>query len=178
MKAGTRVLIVDDDEDFCTALSRTLVKKGIEVQTANTPAEAVVLAGEFEPDWAIVDLRLGRESGLRLIEPLLGHDPTLAIIVLTAYGSIATAVEAIRMGARDYLTKPVDSKQLLHVMWQDKEPVAQEQVADQPISLKRMEWEHIHRILAENQGNISATARSLGMHRRTLQRKLQKHPVK
>lgn len=180
MNPGKRILIVDDDEDFCLTLSRTLARKGFEVQTANNPSQAIDRAGKFKPGTAILDLRLGRGSGLRLIEPLLELDPSLAIFVLTAYGSIATAVEAIKMGARDYLTKPLDSKLLLCVLSEDADSPEPEpeQRSDRPISLRRLEWEHIQRVLNENQGNISATARSLGMHRRTLQRKLQKHPAK
>ena len=178
MSLGKRVLIVDDDEDFCATLSKTLVRKGFEVETAYDPDQAIVRAREFKPDSVILDLRLGRDTGLRLIEPMLGIDPSPAIFVLTAYGSIATAVEAIKMGARDYLTKPLSSKRLLNALLQDNDSPEPEQTSDLPISLRRMEWEHIHRVLNENQGNISATARSLGMHRRTLQRKLQKHPAK
>ena len=100
MSQGKRILIVDDDEDFCITLSRTLARKGFEVQTANNPSQALDRAGNFKPATVILDLRLGRDSGLRLIEPLLGLDPSLAIFVLTAYGSIATAVEAIKMGDR------------------------------------------------------------------------------
>jgi two-component system response regulator RegA len=124
----------------------------------------------------VVDLKLENESGLHLIRPLLDMREDMKIIVLTGYGSIATAVAAIKEGALNYLAKPVNIDMLLGAF--DTASAAPKAVAAEPVSLKRIEWEHIQRALHEHNGNLSATARSLGMHRRSLQRKLQKRPVK
>ena len=123
----------------------------------------------------MLDLRLERESGLQLIEPLLACRPGLRIVVLTGYASLATAVRAVKLGAVDYLAKPVDAAAILRAL-NDGEAPADESLQFEPTPLKQLEWEHLQRVLEENGGNISATARQLGMHRRTLQRKLQKKP--
>ncbi len=177
MEQTKRILIVDDDPDFCAALARTLTRRGFNVDISNDCREALNATRLFKPDYAIVDLRLASDSGLKLIKPLLEVDESLSIVVLTGYGSIITAVEAIKAGARNYLTKPIDVDRLIEALSSEAQLPESGQLT-QPISLKRLEWEHLHRVLAENHGNVSATARSLGMHRRTLQRKLQKHPVK
>ena len=125
----------------------------------------------------MLDLRLGDDSGIQLIQPLLQIRPDLQIVVLTGYASLSTAVQAIKLGAINYLAKPVNVQSILKA-FEDEPP---EEVADEneefsPTPLKQLEWEHIQRVLDENEGNISSTARQLGMHRRTLQRKLQKRP--
>lgn len=172
-----RLLLVDDDEDFCAALGRALQRRGFEVSCAHTPEAALQLADKLAPGYAVVDLRLGECSGLPLIEPLVREDPEIRIVVLTGYASIATAVEAVKLGAVQYLTKPTDPDELVAAFGQcegnpDVAP------APRPLSPRRYEWEHIQRVLHAHDNNISATARTLGMHRRTLQRKLQKRPVR
>ena len=174
-----RVLLIDDDEVFVRVLSRALGARGFTVGTASNRAEALAVARELRPDHAVLDLRLGEENGLALIPELLELQPDLRILLLTGYASIATAVEAIKRGAWDYLAKPVDADQVVqalrgggHAGDETSTPV----FAAPP--LKRLEWEHIQRVLAECEGNISEAARRLGLHRRTLQRKLSKRPVR
>ncbi len=171
-------LLVDDDPAFRDALSRSLQRRGFAVATAADSAEALALCETIAPDCAVVDLKLERESGLQLIPLLRRRFANMTILMLTGYSSIATAVEAIKLGADNYLQKPASTREILNAL---AEPAtAPPPSADHfvPPSLDRLEWEHIQRVLQENDGNISATARSLGMHRRTLQRKLQKRPVK
>lgn len=170
----TIILIVDDDETFLQVLARSFRRKGFEAITANSVDRARELLPHHKPQMAVVDLKMQGESGLSLIPDLKMFSETLAIVVLTGYASIATAVEAIRLGAKDYLCKPVDTDQILHAL--QGEPVSPA-VPETPMSINRVEWEHIQKVLHEHQGNISATARSLGMHRRTLQRKLAKRPA-
>lgn len=174
------VLVIDDDPVFCQLVSRGLEKHGYQVASAGSSAQALQQAQQDRPDHILLDLRLAADSGLQLIEPLLKLNANSNIIVLTGYASLATAVEAIKLGAANYLAKPVDIPALLKLL----QPVSLDETnvplepADSPTSLKRLEWEHIQRVLSENDGNISATARQLNMHRRTLQRKLQKKPAK
>jgi two-component system response regulator RegA len=127
------------------------------------------------PEYAVVDLKMGGASGLTLVRTLHELDPATRIVVLTGYASIATAVEAIKLGATQYLSKPANADEIVAAfghMPSDALPLN-----PQPPSVGRLEWEHIQRVLQENQGNISATARALNMHRRTLQRKLGKRPA-
>ena len=170
-----RTLIVEDDPVFSDVLATALRRRGFEVVVALTCEEATTLIAASPPELAVVDLRIGSGSGLTLI-PLLTRGPRPArTVVLTGYGSIATAVEAVKLGASQYLTKPADTETIVAaLMAVDTQPAP---LSARPLSVKRVEWEHIQRVLTENQGNISATARSLGIHRRTLQRKLQKRPV-
>ena len=170
-----RILLVDDDQIFRTRLVRALNQRGYEVYQAANAEEGIVLAKRHSPERAIVDMRMPGMSGLDLINALAKIDPDIDIIVLTGYGSIATAVEAVRRGARDYLTKPVDTEQILQTF--ERDPEAGPQVPDTTPSLARVEWEHMQRILADCSGNISEAARELGMHRKSLQRKLAKRPV-
>ena len=156
------ILLLDDDATFVEVLARSLTRRGMTVLKACDLASGLAQAQQQRPDYAVLDLKLQQETGLDAITPLLGLNPALKILMLTGYSSIATAVAAIKQGAMDYACKPLDA-------------VA---VPEQPPSVDRMEWEHIQRVLAEHEGNISATARSLGMHRRTLQRKLQKRPAR
>lgn len=171
-----RILIVDDDEAFRQALSRAFQRRGLLPLQAGNAAEARQAVQELKPEACVLDLRLGQDSGLRLLPELLALAPDLAIVVLTGYASIATAVEAVKLGARNYLPKPADADEILAALGGDAgRRVVLETV---PMSVDRLEWEHIQKVLAEHDGNISETARSLGMHRRTLQRKLQKRPVR
>jgi len=173
----SRFLIVDDDITFCEVLERALVRRGYKVETAHNAEQALKRVEAFQPTHAVIDLKLGESSGLHLIKPLLEMNKMIKAVVLTGYGSIPTAVQAIKEGAVNYLAKPADVEGILAAFEKAEDTPAME--AETPaMSLKRMEWEHIQRMLEEHDGNISATARSLGMHRRTLQRKLQKRPVK
>jgi two-component system, response regulator RegA len=139
---------------------------------------ALATARTKEPDAAIVDLKLGADDGLALIEPLRRSHPHMRIVVLTGYASIATAVRAIKLGADDYLAKPVTAGAVAAVLERGAPPRANGAAPLEPMSTRRLEWEHIQRVLGEHGGNISATARTLRMHRRTLQRKLGKRPAR
>jgi two-component system response regulator RegA len=172
-----KLLIVEDDADFAAALARAMQKRGAEVALARDAGEAQSVADRFAPSHAVVDLKLPGESGLKVVEQLAARKPAPAIVVLTGYASIATAVEAVRLGARHYLAKPADADEILAALLRDQ-PDAALEVSPEPLSVARMEWEHIQKVLNEHDGNISATARALKMHRRTLQRKLDKHPPK
>lgn len=170
------LLIVDDDEALRTTLNRAFTRRGFTVTVAASVSEALALADTQLFDKAIIDLKLANESGLQLIPQLVTRQPQLAIVMLTGYSSIATAVEAIKLGAVNYLCKPADADEILQAFdMTSGNPEAQ--VSNAPPSVSRLEWEHIQKVLTEYDGNISATARALGMHRRTLQRKLQKKPV-
>ena len=172
-------LIIDDDETLVMVTSRALSKRGFQVFTALNGDDALTLCEQHEPNFISLDLKLAEETGLHLIPKLKQISPDSKIVMLTAYASIATAVDAIKLGAHQYLCKPVDADQLLAGFEDDNlQGPSSATVSDQPISVKRLEWERIQQALQNNDGNISATARELGMHRRTLQRKLQKHPVK
>lgn len=171
------VLVIDDDERFVNALTTALARRGFAAHGAHTAAMARAATASGEWNAAIVDLRLGQDDGLALIEPLRAESPGIRILVLTGYASIATAVKAIKLGADDYLTKPATATTIAAAL----RGTAREDVrgASEPcfMSPRRLEWEHIQRVLAEQDGNVSATARALSMHRRTLQRKLAKHPA-
>ena len=181
MLAGTRetrpLLLVDDDEIFAEVLGRALQRRGFEVEIAHDIAAGRQRLAERHPDFALIDLRIGDGSGLSLVEDIARHFPDTVIVVLTGYGSIATAVEAIKLGATQYLTKPADVTEIVAAL-EGRSQSREALPHDKPPSVRRLEWEHIQKILAEHNGNISATARALGMHRRTLQRKLRKRPVR
>ncbi|OYX26040.1 MAG: two-component system response regulator [Hydrogenophilales bacterium 32-62-9] len=171
------LLIVEDDIDFADALERAMRKRGATVGRAHNAAGALAIAEHFAPSHAVVDLKLPGESGLKVVAALKERFPDIAIVVLTGYASIATAVEAVRLGAQNYLAKPANADEILAALQRD-EPDAALEVNVEPLSVARLEWEHIQKVLGEHDGNISATARALKMHRRTLQRKLDKHPPK
>ena len=170
-------LIVDDDSAFTRVLSRAMSRRGFNVQVARSAEQAELLLNDFCPDYATVDLKMDGNSGLMLIPSLHQANPDMRILMLTGYASIATAVEAIKLGATQYLSKPADADQILAAL-EKVEGDAEIDVQEQPMSVNRLEWEHIQKVLKEHDGNISATARALGMHRRTLQRKLAKRPAK
>jgi len=172
-----RFLIIDDDAAFTRVLSRAMTRREFEVQVARSAEEAEVLIQSWVPDFATVDLKMDGDSGLIIIPKLRQLNPDMKILMLTGYASIATAVEAIKLGATQYLPKPADADQILAALNQ-VEGNAEIEVSEQPMSVNRLEWEHIQKVLNEHEGNVSATARALGMHRRTLQRKLSKRPVK
>ncbi len=180
MSNNTTILVIDDDTVFCQLVKRGLVRQGYDVEIAHDEATALKLASNQQADFIFLDLRLGDASGLQLIEPLLDIRSDSKIIVLTGYASLTTAVQAIKLGAINYLAKPVDVATILKTISDPdsiETPKNLEVEDTSPTSLKRLEWEHIQRVLYENGGNISATARQLNMHRRTLQRKLQKKPA-
>ena len=175
---NAQTLIIDDDPSFNAILVRTLERRGYVAFGALDTASALQLARETQAGQIILDLNLNGSSGLALIPELLAINPDCRIVVLTGYASIATAVDAVKLGAIQYLAKPVEIEAILAAFEDDNGPDFDLPVSDEPLSVDRMEWEHIQRILNENDGNISATARALKMHRRTLQRKLSKRPVK
>jgi two-component system response regulator RegA len=171
------LLIVDDDEVFSEVLADALLHRGYQVATAYTTEDGLKQAERNEPEYAIVDLRLGKKSGLMVVERLRALDEHTRIIILTGYASIVTAVEAIKLGATYYLTKPANVDEILVALHKD-EGDPKVSVSKVPMTVRRLEWEHLQKILVECDGNISAAARRLRMHRRTLQRKLTKRPVK
>ncbi|MBL8258252.1 MAG: response regulator transcription factor [Candidatus Competibacteraceae bacterium] len=171
------LLLVDDDPVFCRVLSLALGRRGFAVAVARDGERALYQARAEPPDCAVVDLNLDGDSGLRLIPSLLALNPAIRIVVLTGYASLATAVDAIKLGAINYLAKPADADEVVAALAATPGE-ASAPISRRPLSVNRLEWEHIQRVLRDNGGNISATARQLGMHRRTLQRKLAKRPVK
>ena len=168
-----KLLITDDDPLFAQTLSRQLTRRGHECTLAHDSVDALQAVENHVFDAAITDLVMPGESGLMLVEQLHQSDPELPILVLTGYASIATAVEAIKLGARHYLAKPAGIDEILQALEQSQGN-AQVDVQAKPLSVDRLEWEHIQKILHQHEGNVSATARALNMHRRTLQRKLDK----
>ena len=171
------LLIVDDDVTFAHILKKALTRRGYNVITAETASEAVALCKQHQPQQAVVDLKLETESGLNVLPQLKQANPAIKMLILTGYSSISTAVEAIKMGAVNYLCKPAGVDDIL-AAFENTAPNPETTIKETPPSVDRLEWEHIQKVLVENNGNISATARDLGMHRRTLQRKLLKRPVK
>ena len=169
----TSILIIDDDTDFCAALANNLIKRGHETQTAHDGEQAVVTAEYFAPEWVVMDLKMPGVSGLTLIPKLLAIDPATRIVVLTGYAGISTAVEAIKLGAVHYLSKPVSTDDIL-AAFNKQEGNPDLPVDADHLALSAAERDHILRAFERNQRNLSATARELGMHRRTLQRKLGK----
>jgi two-component system, response regulator RegA len=171
------LMIVEDDSAFANALKRSFERRGYEVLLAESLAEVNSLLKTQTPGYAVVDLKLGGGSGLASVEALHAHDPGTLIVVLTGYASIATAVEAIKLGACHYLAKPSNTDDIEEAF---KKSAGNTEVplTERPTSIKTLEWEHIHRTLVEADFNISETARRLGMHRRTLARKLEKRQVK
>lgn len=173
------VVIVDDDEVFRTRLGRAFSERAWQALAVASGEEALPLIEEREPDLVLVDLRLANGSGLDVVSQIKQKDSTATVIMLTGYGSIATALTATKLGADDYVSKPADVDQILGAF----EKVAHQQQRDRPAeelpmaaSLARVEWEHIQRVLADCDGNISKAARVLGIHRRSLQRKLDRYP--
>jgi two-component system, response regulator RegA len=173
-----KLLLVDDDAAFGEVLARALQRRGCEVSVAATTDEALQLARAHAPRFAVVDLRIGEQSGLPLVTQLRALAPGMRILVLTGFASIATAVEAIKLGADNYLSKPAHADEVLAALLKNAAADANTPISAAPISVARLEWEHIQKVLHEHEGNISATARALNMHRRTLQRKLAKRPVR
>lgn len=182
-----RFLIIDDDHTFASVLARSMSRKGFQTHIANEGESALALLRDQSPGavitHAVLDLKLAETTGLQLLPQLLTIQPHLQVVVLTGYASVATTVEAIKLGAINYLAKPATVEEIFAAFESDigKTSAAsheRESIDDTPLSVKRVEWEYIQRQLLANNNNIAATARALGMHRRTLQRKLQKRPGK
>lgn len=170
-----RILLVDDETIYLNRLAKALRDRGCTVATAESAEAAPAAAAELQPQAAVLDLKLPGASGLACLRELRAAWPELRVLMLTGYGSIATAMEAVRQGAWDYLTKPADADQILAALERDPtQPLNESEIA--PTSLDRMEWEHIQRVLNDNDGNVTQTAAALGLHRRSLQRKLRKEP--
>lgn len=172
-----QILVVEDDAALRTQLQRVLARRHHDVVTASCAESCLALLAERPAplDAAILDLNLGNDNGLDLIEPVLTHSPHCRILMLTGYGSIPTAVAATRRGAHNYLTKPASLEDILAALAANPDTETPP-LPSAPPSLERLEWEHIQRVLEEHDGNISAAARTLGIHRRTLQRRLKKRP--
>ncbi len=171
------LLLVDDDIEFLSVLAPAMSKRGYLVSTADSAESALALAQQDAPEYAVVDLKMAGQSGLVLVRQLASLQAGTRIVVLTGYASISTAIEAIKLGATHYLAKPVDADEIVAAFGKQAGD-SDIELAASPLSVDRLEWEHIQRVLSEHDGNISATARSLNMHRRTLQRKLSKNPTK
>ena len=175
--AKPSILIVDDDQAFRRRLARAFEDRGYDASTAGDYDEAIALARAESPELAVVDLKMPGRSGLELVQALRSIDPATKIVVLTGYGSIATAIDAVRLGATYYLPKPADADDIVAAFARGEAPPLEPPEPDyQAPSLARAEWEHINRVLSDCAGNISEAARRLGIHRRSLQRKLQKYP--
>lgn len=174
------ILLVDDDERFRSRMARAFEERGYEVQQADGYEGAKACASVESTEFAVVDLRMPGKSGLEVVHELHRIDPSTKIVVLTGYGSIATALEAVRLGATHYLTKPADVDEVIASFERRREPDEPPSVAEvetpQTPSLARVEWEHIQRVLTDCDGNITKAAERLGIHRRSLQRKLAKFP--
>ena len=175
------ILLVEDDEVFSQVMTRALLHRDYDVSHAANEDEALLLIKSTLFNYAILDLNLGGHTSLGLIAPLKHSNPSSRILILTGYASITTAVEAIKLGADNYLAKPADADEILSALLVDTDKsnstVHPEATRLEPMSVRRLEWEHIQKVLNEHNGNISETARQLKMHRRTLQRKLQKRPM-
>lgn len=171
------LLLVDDDRALCDVMSRALSARGFLVTAVHTADDAARAIDSDPPEFAVVDLKLPDQSGLKLVARLKAADAHTRIVMLTGHASIPTAVEAIKLGATYYLTKPTDADAVVaafgRVEGDDAVPVD-----PKPMTVERVEWEHIQHVLHEHGGNVSATARALSMHRRTLQRKLHRAPTK
>ena len=171
------LVIVEDDIDFAQALRRAFVRRNYDVEVCPEPGVLHELLERRTPDNAVVDLKLSGHSGLECVRWLRANSTDTKIVVLTGYASIATAIEAIKLGASYYLAKPANADDI-EAAFQREEGDPNVDLGARPSSIKTVEWEHIHRTLAETGFNISETARRLGMHRRTLARKLMKQQVK
>lgn len=171
------LLLVDDDTTLRERLARVFRDRGYEVCTAGDHTQALAAAREESPELAVVDLRMPGPSGLELIRDLKAIDASTRIVVLTGYGSIATTVDAMHLGAVHYLQKPADADEIIAAFARADASADTATVTDFSVpSLERVKWEHINRVLSDSAGNVSEAARKLGLHRRTLQRILQKYP--
>jgi len=177
MDAKRQLVIVEDDEAFARTLKRSFERRDYEVRVAPGPDALEALLTGWRPGYAVVDLKLGNASGLSCVQTLRAADPAMRIVVLTGFASIATAVEAIKLGASYYLAKPSNTDDI-EAAFGRAEGDVDAPIGARPSSIKTVEWEHIHQTLVETGFNISETARRLGMHRRTLARKLEKRQIR
>jgi two-component system, response regulator RegA len=169
------LLLVDDDIVLCEVLASELAARGFHVRVAHTVKQASKLVDDDPPSFSVIALKLPDASGLKLLPALLALNPRMRIVVLTGYPSIRTAVEAIKLGATDYLAKPANADDVVSALHRDRGNDSVP-IGKKPMSIHRAEWEYINQVLRGNNGNISASARALSMDRRTLQRKLRKRP--
>ncbi len=173
--SGMKILVVDDDDTFRHRLSRAFRERGLIVQEAFDVDSALKVAQTFHPDLGVIDLQMPGGSGLLILKELLSEQAPLKLVVLTGYGSIATAIQAVKLGAVNYLTKPADADQILLSFFENNNEEELE-TNSKVLSLDRVQWEHIQRVITECNGNISKASKVLGIHRRSLQRKLSKAP--
>jgi two-component system response regulator RegA len=179
VETAPSVLIIDDDETFRSRLRRAFSSRNWEAYDAGNGTDALALAVQHSPDLVLLDLRMPNEEGLDLLPSLRAMDASMAVFILTGYGSIPTALTAARRGADHYLSKPADADEIIHAYTRFRSEDAPENPPTHAVpSLARVEWEHIQRVLSDCAGNISQAAKLLGVHRRSLQRKLSKYPPK
>jgi two-component system response regulator RegA len=176
MQDDPLLVIVEDDEAFARTLARSFTRRGYDVRIATGHDQLLAILRTDKPGFAVVDLKLGNASGLVCVQTLHAHDPSMQIVVLTGFASIATAVEAIKLGASHYLAKPSNTDDI-EAAFDRRAGDISAPLTERTTSIKTLEWERIHEVLAETDFNISETARRLGMHRRTLARKLGKRQV-
>ena len=176
MTSERLLLIVEDDEAFARTLKRSFERRGYSVLLADSLETVNACIADHRPGFAVVDLKLGPQSGLACVQALHAHDPAMLIVVLTGFASIATAVDAIKLGATHYLAKPSNTDDI-EAAFARSGGDPDTPLAPRPTSIKTLEWEHIHEALKDSDFNISEAARRLGMHRRTLARKLAKRQV-
>jgi two-component system response regulator RegA len=178
MQDDRLLLIIEDDEAFARTLARSFERRGYAVLVAHGHDDAAEVLKEHTPGYAVVDLKLkGNSSGLSCVQMLHQHDPDMLIVVLTGFASIGTAVEAVKLGAVQYLAKPSNTDDI-EAAFGHVAGTTEVEMTNRSTSIKTLEWERIHAVLAETDFNISEAARRLGMHRRTLARKLEKQRVK
>lgn len=175
---GREILVVDDDEVLRERLARSFGRRGHPTRVAGGYHEAMASVAQAPPDLVVLDLKMPGPQGLELLRDLMAAHPDAVVVILSGYGSIPTAMDAVRLGAVDFVQKPADADQLLAAFERalSSEPPAEPDY--DPPSLARTEWEHIQRVLGDCNGNVTHAAKILGLHRRTLQRKLQKYPPK
>jgi two-component system response regulator RegA len=178
MSETRQLIIVEDDEAFARTLKRSFEKRGYQVRVAHDHEGLLTLLDESRPGFAVVDLKLNGASGLTCVQALRASDAAMRIVVLTGFASIATAVEAIKLGASYYLAKPSNTDDIEAAFARAEEGDPDASIGARQTSIKTVEWEHIHQTLVETDFNISETARRLGMHRRTLARKLEKRQLR
>lgn len=176
MKNYKAILIIEDDKDLAESLGRSFERRDYQVRIARNVQEAVAQLTHFHPSHAVVDLKMPGESGLEAVKHLHNFDKNMKIVMLTGYASITTTIEAIKSGACYYLAKPANADMIISA-FENKLDNFEEIIPKKKTSIKNLEWEYIHKVLAENDFNISKSARILGMHRRTLSRKLEKRRV-
>ncbi len=172
-----KIVIIDDDLSYREVLARSLSRLNYQTQHFSSPKDAELAIGTNDQCIILLDLKLEDDSGLRWIRTIKNANPNCHIILLTGYASISTAVEAIKLGADNYLAKPITAREIVSHL-QEQKSVEDIPISTKPMSVGRLEWEHIQKVMQDNDGNVSASARALGMHRRTLQRKLAKKPVR